>query len=146
MKKRVFSLLLCFLLIAVQIPNVFATEVTTYALPEDSVITPLWNYISNINPSLTVNASGVATVYCSVYGKLGTTTRVEIVAELQRYVSGKWVTIKTYTAASDSHRVTLSETYSLTSGYSYRVQATVTAHSATAVESDVVTSGTVELG
>lgn len=141
MKKKVISLLICILMIAVHIPNVFAAEVTPNALPGGNVITPQWNYITRINPSLTVDDSGIATVYCSVTGKMGTTTRVEITAELQRYVSGRWVTIRTFTAVSNSHRVTLSETYSLTEGYSYRVQATVTAYSGTAAESDVVTSG-----
>lgn len=143
MKKKVISLLICILMIAVHTSNVFASEATPYALPGGNVITPQWNYISKINPSLTVDDSGIATVYCSVTGKMGTTTRVEITAELQRYVSGRWVTIKTFTADSNSYRVTLSETYSLTAGYSYRVQATVTAYSGSAVESDVVTSGTV---
>lgn len=143
MKKKVISLLICILMIAVHTPNVIAAEATTYALPGGNVITPQWNYISKINPSLTVDDSGIATVYCSVTGKMGTTTRVEITAELQRYVSGRWVTVKTYTAESDSYRLTLSKTCSLTAGYNYRVQVTVTAYSGSAVESDVVTSGMV---
>ena len=142
MKKKVISLLICILMIAVHTSNVFASEATPYALPGGNVITPQWKYISKINPSLTVDDSGIATVHCSVTGKMGTTTRVEITAKLQRYVSGRWVTIQTFTAESDSHRVSLSKTYSLTKGYTYRVQATVTAYSGTSVESDMVTSGT----
>ena len=50
MKKKVISLLICILMIAVHTPNVFAAEATPYALPGGNVITPQWNYISKINP------------------------------------------------------------------------------------------------
>lgn len=142
MRKRIVSLLLCFFLVAVQIPNGSAAEMGTYAMPQNPGITPHWNYISNVNPSLTAD-DGAAKVSCSVYGKIGTTTRVEITAELQQYITGCWMTVKIFTAESDSHRVMLSEVYSLTPGYSYRLRATVTAYSGTAMESDVVFSGTV---
>ncbi len=36
-----------------------------------------------------------------------------------------WVTIKTFTSSSNSHRTSLSETHSVSKGYSYRVQALI---------------------
>lgn len=143
MKKRMILLLLYCSLIAAQISNVSASETVTMALPRDPEITPCWNYISSVYSNLTNDNSGVATVYCYVNGKIGSTTRIEITADLQRYDNGRWITINRFAAASDSHRATLSHTHTLAKGYTYRFQATVTAYSGTSVESDVVTSGTV---
>lgn len=83
-------------------------------------ISPYMEYIVQANCNLYIDSNGIATVKSSVYGYQGTTTRVEISAKLQQYKSGSGVTIKTFTADSDSHRTNLSETYNVTKGYSYR--------------------------
>ena len=141
--RKGLCIIICALLLMSCNVYVFADEVETCAMPVDPGISPMMEYIARSSAKISADENGLATINCQVYGYMGTTTRVEIVAELQRYVSGRWVTIGTFTAESNSHRVTLSETYSLTAGYNYRVQATVTAYSGSAVESDVVTSGMV---
>lgn len=142
MRKGLCIIICALLLINCNI-NVLAADQKTYAMPTDPGISPMMEYIARSTAKISADTNGLATINCQVYGYMGTTTRVEIVAKLQRYVSGRWVTIKTFTTASNSHRGTLSETYSLVEGYSYRVQATVTAYSGTATETDTVTSGTV---
>ena len=141
--RKGLCIIICALLLMSCSVCVFADEVEPRAMPVAPGISPMMEYIARSSAKISADENGLATINCQVYGYMGTTTRVEIVAELQRYVGGRWVTIRTFTAESNSHRVTLSETYSLTAGYSYRVQATVTAHSGADVESDVVTSGTV---
>lgn len=141
--RKGLCIIICALLLMSCSVCVFADEVEPRAMPVAPGISPMMEYIARSSAKISADENGLATINCQVYGYMGTTTRVEIVAELQRYVSGRWVTIGTFTAESNSHRVTLSETYSLTAGYNYRVQATVTAYSGSAVESDVVTSGTV---
>lgn len=143
MKKKICALLFCTFLVAAQIPNVFASELEVYALPGSTEIIPLWKQIANINPSITVKDSGEAVIFCSVYGKIGITDRIELTAELQRLVSGKWVTIKTFKAESNTHRVILSQKYTITKGFSYRVKVTVKVCSGALEETDVVTSRTV---
>lgn len=141
--RKGLCIIVCALLLMCCNPVAFADEMESLALPADPSISPLLEYMASYDADISVDSNGLATIRCKIYGYMGTTTRVEIAAELQRYVGGRWVTIRTFTAESNSHRVTLSETYSLTAGYSYRVQATVTAYSGSVVESDVVTSGTV---
>lgn len=141
--RKGLCIIICALLLMSCNVYVFADEVETCAMPVAPGISPMMEYIARSSAKISADENGLATINCQVYGYMGTTTRVEIVAELQWYVGGRWVTIRTFTAQSNSHRVTLSETYSLTTGYSYRVQATVTAYSGADIESDVVKSGTV---
>ena len=145
MKKRISSLALCFVMLCSSGVQVFAA-VSNVTAPsaEQYSISPYMNYIAQANGTLYINSNGVATVDCDVYGYQGTTTRVEISANLQQYKSGRWVTIKTFTAASNSHRTNLSETHSISKGYSYRVQASIKAYSGSSAESRTVTSSEVK--
>lgn len=140
--RKGLCVIMCALLFMSCITYAYADEMEPLALPADPGISPLMEYVARYEADISVDDKGLATISCMIYGYMGTTTRVEITAKLQRYVGGRWVTIQTFTAESDSHRVSLSKTYSLTKGYTYRVQATVTAYSGTSVESDMVTSGT----
>ncbi|MEG0899998.1 MAG: hypothetical protein RSF40_09860 [Oscillospiraceae bacterium] len=141
MRKRIVSLALCCLMLCTGGVQAFAAESTT--MPSSAVqysISPYMDYIAQANGTLYINSNGTATVDCDVYGYQGTTTRVEISANLQQYKNGRWVTIKTFTASSNSHRTSLSETHSVSKGYSYRVQATIKAYSGSSVETRTVTS------
>ncbi len=141
MKKRIMSVILCFLMICAGSVQTFAAEPNTQVAGAGYFdVIPLMDYIAQAKGNLYIDASGTATVLCSVYGYQGTTTRVEISAKLQQYKNGAWSTIQTFTAESDSHRTSLSETHSVTKGYSYRVQATIKAYSGSSVESRTVTS------
>lgn len=145
MRKRIASLALCCVMLCSGGVQIFAAESNVTApSAEQYSISPYMNYIAQANGTLYINSNSVATVDCDVYGYQGTTTRVEINANLQQYKSGRWVTIKTFTAASNSHRTSLSETHSISKGYSYRVQATIKAYSGSSVETRTVTSSEVK--
>ena len=105
----------------------------------NSSISPCMDYISRANSNIYIS-DGKATISCSVYGYQGITTRVKIDAKLQQYKNGKWVSIDTFSNESNSYRVSINETSSITKGYKYRVQATVKAYSGSLVETRTVTS------
>lgn len=141
MGKKMATVILCCLMFATCSIQAFAAEAkVNISTLSDSSISPHMDYIAQAKGSLYIDAKGVATISCSVYGYQGTTTRVEISAKLQQYSKGKWVTLNTFTAASDSHRTSLSETYHVDKGYSYRVYATIKAYSGTSVETQTVIS------
>ncbi len=141
MRKHILTLLLCCSVICVSNVQAFAAEpINTVTNVGTFEISPQMDYIVQAKGNLYINSSGVATVTSSVYGYQGTTTRVEISAKLQQYNGGKWVTLKTYTASSDSHRTSLSESYKISKGYSYRMQATIKAYSGSKSETQTVTS------
>lgn len=135
MKKHILSLALCcFMLCASSVQVFAATPIAKAPSIASFTILPCMDYIAQANANLYIDSNGVATVKSSVYGYQGTTTRVEISANLQQYKSGRWVTLKTFTAESDTHRISLSNTCSVTKGYTYRVQATIKAYSNSFVE------------
>ncbi|MEF9921456.1 MAG: hypothetical protein RR769_00960 [Anaerovoracaceae bacterium] len=141
MGKKMLSFILCCFMLFAGSTQALAAEPSTTA-PNFAVfsISPRMDYIVQAKGSLYIDANGVATVSCSVYGYQDTATRVEISANLQQYKSGRWVTLETFTAESDSHRTSLSETHSISKGYRYRVQATIKAYSGSKSETKTVTS------
>lgn len=141
MRKQIVSFTLCCLIFIACGTQALAAEIhTTPSSVANFVIAPRMDYIAQAKGSLYIDSNGVATVKCSVYGYDNLATRVEISANLQQYKSGRWDTLKNFTAESDSHSTSLSETYSISKGYSYRVQATIKAYSGSASESRTVTS------
>ena len=103
---------------------------------------PYTDYISQAKVTLQIASNGTAAVKGSAFVNQGVNS-VEINANLQQYKGGQWVTIKTFNAESDSHRVSLSETYSVSKGYTYRVKALVKAYAGSSSETKSITSNEV---
>lgn len=112
---------------------------TAIYVTDNDYISTYMDYISTASSSIYIS-KGEATVSCSAYGYQGITTRVKIDASLQQYKNGKWTSIATFTNESNSYRVSISETSSITKGYKYRVKATVKAYNGSSVETRTVTS------
>lgn len=139
MRNFIIVLAFCCIILSAGSVQASATDSSTDGyVPVNYTISPLMDYISQANASLYIDSNGVATVKSSVYGYQGITTRVEIRANLQRYTGGQWVTIRTFTAESYSHRVSLSNTVSITKGYYYRVQSAIKAYIRSSVETQTV--------
>lgn len=142
--KRLFALLLCFSLLLSAVPAAFAAGAKPLALPTEPEITPLWEQISSARAVLSVNESGRATVYCSAQGTASSTTKVKIEAKLQRSWGLFWITEETFTVEKDSHIASINESYTVESGHTYRIKATVTVYNGTDSESATVKSNEVE--
>lgn len=141
MRKQILSIVLCCFMLFACSTQAFAAEINASPTSVGTfLIVPRMDYIVQADGSLYIDSKGAATVNCSVYANDSLTTRVEISANLQQYKSGRWITLKTFTAESNSHRTSLAETYSVSKGYSYRVQATIKAYSGSACETQIVTS------
>lgn len=141
MKKRIVALVLCGLMIfAGSIPS-FAADVTTN---DPIVISPQMEAISYSFTDLSIDATGNATIKSKVKGFSGITNRVKISAKLQRYVNGSWVTLEMFTDEKDSWYMSLKDTYKVSKGYTYRVQANVYAYSDSSSEMRIATSGEVK--
>lgn len=130
--KKIIVLLMCMV--------VLTSSTMTAMAAEGSEIMPLMEYISYARAAIYIDDNGVATISCNVYGHQGITTKVTVTAELQRLQNGKWVPLKTYSTTSYTYRVRISQEYSVSPGYSYRVQATVVAYSGALSERQTVTS------
>lgn len=140
MRKHIVTLVLCGLMVfAGSIPSL-AMEVTT-----DDVIavSPQMECIDRANAHLSIDSNGNAIITSYVSGLCGIINHVKTSAKLQRYVDGNWVTVKTFTAEKDSWSMSTEDTYKVSKGYTYRVQANVYAYSDTSSEMRIVTSNEV---
>ena len=141
MKRNLISVLMCSFA-ALSLTQAQALEIADNISiydADNNYVSPYMDYISRANSNIYIS-DGKATISCSVYGYQGITTRVKIDAKLQQYKNGKWVSIDTFSKESNSYRVSINETSSITKGYKYRVQATIKAYSGSAVETRTVTS------
>ena len=139
MRKRMVALVLCGVLMLAGNAQVFAADMETDDATE---ISPRMDDIDQATAKLSVDSAGNATINCKVCGRSGTTIHVSISAKLQRYVSGEWETLKTFTAESNSILVSLKDSYKVSKGYTYRVRATFRADSNSSMETRTVISNT----
>jgi len=108
------------------------------------VITPQWTYISMICPGLWISSSGKATCqgFASAYDSSHTT---RLTVELQKYNSGSWSTIKSWSASATGISIAaVEEDYYVVHG-TYRVSNNVKVYnsSGTLLENKTVYSDTV---
>lgn len=140
MRKHIVALVLCGLMVFAGSTPSLAADIGT-----DDVIavSPQMQNIDQHTANLMIDAAGNAKIATMVQGFSGITNRVKISAKLQKYVSGSWVTVKAFTAEEDSWSMSTEDTYKVSKGYTYRVQANVYAYSDTSSEMRIVTSNEV---
>jgi len=136
MKKKVTVFLLAILIIVSSAVPVLASIMQH---DEKIVISPMFTYIFDTKARLYINSNGEAIVETSLTGNSYVTSTYATI-RLQQYKDGKWTTIKTWYESSDSRILKFSSSYSVSSGYDYRVQSIVIAYSGTQAESATVTS------
>lgn len=141
--KKLFAFLLCVSLLLSAVPSAFAAGVAPLALPKEPEIMPLWEQITRATATLYINGSGQATIDCAAVGVASSTTKVEIEAKLQRYWGLFWITEETFTVERNSYSASLTESYTVESGHTYRIKAKITVYSATDSESTTVISNEV---
>jgi len=106
---------------------------------DDIGVSPMFTYIIDAETQIFINSSGKATVETYLTGN-NQVTSTRAIINLQQYKNGRWTTIKTWNESSSTRILNFSSTYYVNSGYSYRVQSTVTAYSGTNSESTTLTS------
>ncbi len=112
--KRFITLLIVSLL---AFTPVFAdnTEEVERRIDIESRFTNIYTFHTDFD----IDGMGKALLGASLDGHSGDSSR--IVAKLQRFSSGTWSTIKTFSSTSTTTSCTLAKNYYVTSGYSYRV-------------------------
>lgn len=138
-KCKVLLLMLCCAIWMCAVPVCAMERGTGIA----QMISPYALYISSASAKLSIGSDGSAQIETKLFGT-SSVTKVSITAKLQQYKNGSWSTIKTFTKSKDSTSVTLSDTYPVTKGYTYRVQSTVTAYCGGASETRTVMSSEVK--
>ncbi|MDF2686577.1 MAG: hypothetical protein K0S55_1759, partial [Clostridia bacterium] len=139
MKKKVLAMFVAICLCVLCV-------VPANALSEDSkideVMTPNYLYTAVTSTHLSIS-SGTASISASINGIMGTTTRTQVYAYLEKYVNGSWTSLYMFYASADTFYCDLFGYYSVPSGYSYRVRASYYAYAGSAYENIVAFSNTV---
>jgi hypothetical protein len=131
------------ILIALALVAMMLSTVTAFAAESPSeiiAIQPFWTNTSNVNVVLSISGT---TANCSaiVEGYSGTTKIVADVTLERKAANGTYTTVKTWTNQSaNGSRLLFDESYSVTSGYTYRltVSAKVTRNGTTETASNWV--------
>ena len=136
--KKTIAWMLCTVLICALVP---AASAAPRALPEEEIVQPMYNYVSNYSTTLSISG-GTATCKASITGYTGTTTKVAIEMTLQKK-SGlfSWDDVETWKSSINTYTLTSTKTKSVGSG-TYRVKVKFTAYSGTASESFTKNSST----
>lgn len=139
-KKRFLSAALgVLLLLTVSTPGALAMGETS-AAPE-SEMSVKYTYINQASTSLTISASGTATVYGYVQ-KTPAGKNIYLTSTLQRYSNGSWTDVKSWSKSSSSSSASILETYQVSSG-TYRVETYYYVSGDGGYESDEIFSKTV---
>ncbi len=127
---------------AILIANLFVLPVaaaTGELKRDDIIISPMYTYISNGEATISIDSSGKVTAETSVTGT-SEVTSIKATINLQQYKNGSWTTIKTWNESSSSRSLRFSNTYTVSSGYSYKVSSSVTVYSGQTSEAAIFTS------
>lgn len=127
--QKLSALFLAFILVATP----FAKAVETPSIGLQMMYMQSWD--------CTLSISGkTATVKASVSGYSSLTTKSSVTVQLQEQSGSRWVTVATWTDSVDGRRASVNETYSVTSGKTYRAVATCTVWSGSSSETETVTT------
>lgn len=139
-KKRFLSFALSILLILSVLTSTALAAGETSATPK-SVVSIQYVYINQASTSLTISASGTATVYGYVQ-KTPAGKNIYLTSTLQRYSNGSWTDVKSWSKSSSSSSASILETYQVSSG-TYRVETYYYVSGDGGYESDEIFSKTV---
>lgn len=140
LKKKLLSAVLgALIVISAFTPTALAAGETS-ATPE-SEMSIQYVYINQASTSLTISASGTATVYGYVQ-KTPAGKNIYLTSTLQRYSNGSWTDVKSWSKSSTSSSASILETYQVSSG-TYRVETYYYVSGDGGYESDTIHSKTV---
>jgi len=139
MRKLLTAALSVLLVTFALTPTALATEETS-ATPESDVSIQ-YVYINQASTSLTISASGTATVY-GMCKKTPAGKNIYLTSTLQRYSNGSWTDVKSWSKSSSSSSASILETYQVSSG-TYRVETYYYVSGDGGYESDEIFSKTV---
>lgn len=95
---------------------------------EESTVQPRFSYTNNTITSIVEYPSGTAVCDADVEGYSGTTTRIHIKMELQKFGTVKWETVASWESTVFTWYSSLSKTKEVTVSGLYRVKATYTVY------------------
>ena len=133
-------------LLAAAMPQAMALEDSAPAEPisaAQTIVVPCMDYINDADVTFSISG-GKAYVDGWVRGQNGIATRCKITANLQVKNGLSWSTVKTWSDDQNGRKASISGSYSVSSGKTYRVSAVVTAYKGSLSESKTMISNMIK--
>ncbi|MFZ7131910.1 MAG: hypothetical protein ACOWWR_06090 [Eubacteriales bacterium] len=118
MKSR-FKVLFCICMIILIISVFTPVNAAVQPINLDAELQPMFTYIDTFYSIFDVSSGGIATI--NVYLSSSNADRTKISAKIQQYYNGRWYDIKTWTKTSYTSSCSLNKSYSIVSGFTYRL-------------------------
>ena len=131
-------------LLAAAMPQAMALEDSAHTeqtCAAQTIVAPCMDYINDADITFSISG-GKAYVDGWVRGQNGIATRCKITANLQVKNGLSWSTVKTWSDDQNGRKASISGSYSVSSGKTYRVSAVVTAYKGSLSESKTMISKT----
>ena len=110
---------------------------------DEPVMAPCWTYIHVVTTGLEISSSGKASMVSNIHCYDDSITKVVMNNYLQRYINGRWTTLKSWSKTTYDNDALWTKSYYVYKGYSYRLRTYFYAYNgSTIVESTSLTSGT----
>jgi hypothetical protein len=128
MFKKVFVVLSVILICSCILFTTTFAEENTQSVEDlnSTILEPNWREISEFSNNFEISTSGLSTVESLLYAF--NVDSIGIVANLQQYRNGSWVTIKSWSSTSTDVSCAIAEQWYTVSGYSYRMVTTGTVY------------------
>lgn len=107
------------------------------------VARPHWTMINTVYNWMDIDSSGLASMYSQITAHSGMADSVEISAYLEKYENGSWVTVNHWDQSYPGTFGSMSETYYVNKGHSYRLHTYFYAYLGSNYESTSLISATV---
>ena len=110
------------------LPEVLPEDIVFFDFSQVEMLADAIGRLQNVSSAtvgLTISDTGKASVVadCNTYSKCS----ISLMAELQQYKNNDWTTIKTFYSSANGTFCVLNGSYSVSSGYSYKVKLTIVA-------------------
>ena len=139
MKNRIICIAVSLLMVMVPC---FAFAGTELDAPIEEGFVDKYSYTSTVSTTLTISSTGVAKPRAVITSFPGTTTKLSATMYLQKYSSGSWKTVQSWSDSSTSNSLSISKSKSVAHG-KYRTHTVFKAYNNSKSEQIVKNSGTV---
>lgn len=119
--KKLIMVLLVSMLLCSAGGSVSASDVVRGKEGANEVYNPRWSMIIYVTNTLEINNNGNASMTAYISGRSGQVSSIRIISTLQRYQSGSWVNVSSWTRNYPGSSAFWSANQHVSSGYHYRL-------------------------
>lgn len=139
MEKRIISIVLSMHILLIPC---FSYADADLDAPVGEKIMEAYSYTSTVSTTLSISGTGLAKPRAVINGLPGTTTKLHVTMQLQKYSNGSWETVQSWSSSTASNSLALSKSKNVSHG-KYRTHTVFKAYHNSSSETITKNSGIV---